>query len=427
MNRLVSARWLLPIATPAVAEGAVLLDAHDTILAVGSRAELRAAHPGVREDRADGALLPGLVNAHTHLELSALAGQVPGGRGLVAWTSDLAPRVAGLTTETRAAAAHAAALAMVAAGTAAIGDVANGLDAVPAIARAGLRGMVFHELVGSREARTGDALADAAAEFDRHVAAHGWPDEVAYVPAPHAPYSVGAPLLRRTFAEAARRRLPTSVHVAEDPDEVALLRDGSGAWPVVLERLGVAAGSRTPRMNPVAYLASLGAFEGPFPPLLVHMVHAGDEDRALAARHRATAVLCPRSNLHVGGALPDVPALLAAGVPLAVGTDSLASSPTACVWGELATLASAFPDVPRATWLQAATQGGAHALQLPALGALSPGARPGLLDVRDRGSGSIPANLQTLLDGLTGNPDPAVQWMARPAASNAKPMSLCAG
>src|SRR5687768_8719720 len=81
--RLMSAPWVVPIATPPIADGAVVLDASDTVLAVGRRAELLSAD--VPEERADGALLPGLVNAHVHLELSALLSRVPGGGGLVDW------------------------------------------------------------------------------------------------------------------------------------------------------------------------------------------------------------------------------------------------------------------------------------------------------------------------------------------------------
>ena len=106
-------------------------------------------------------------------------------------------------------------------------------------------------------------------------------------------------------------------------------------------------------------LASLGAFDGPAPPLLVHMVCAGAEDRRIAREAGATVVLCPRSNLHIGGRLADVPALLDDGVALALGTDSLASTPDLSLWGEMATLARHFPSVPAARWLEAATRGGA--------------------------------------------------------------------
>jgi cytosine/adenosine deaminase-related metal-dependent hydrolase len=415
--RLVSARWIWAASgahdrqessAPLLANAALALDDTDTIRAVGPRADLRRRYADAPEQRADGVLLPGLVNAHTHLELSALAGRVPVGNGLVDWTRTCVRASTDLVPAARAAAAAATALAAADAGIAAVGDVGNGLDAVAGIAAAGLRGTFFHELLGSRDTRTGDALADAAGERAAAAKARTWPVGLGYVPAPHAPYSGSPDLLRRIFAAAARTGLPTSIHVAEDPDELALLLHGTGAWPAVLAAMGVPAGERVPGLSPLVYLATLGAFTAPVPapPLLVHMVHTTPEDRRLAASAGAIAVLCARSNLHIGGRLPDVPALLADGVQLALGTDSLASSPDLSLFGEIATLRAAFPTLPASRWLDAATRAGAHALRLPACGSLAPGLRPGVLDVAVDDDAAP-------LEALVRNPRPALRWMAR--------------
>jgi cytosine/adenosine deaminase-related metal-dependent hydrolase len=226
------------------------------------------------------------------------------------------------------------------------------------------------------------------------------------VPAPHAPYSLGRELFRRIFHIAARTGVPTTIHVAEDRDEIALLRDGSGRWPAVLTRMGVDPATRAPGQTPVAYLASLGAFDAPAPPLLVHMVHAGEDDRRRAREAGATVVLCPRSNLHITGELPDIDALRADGVELALGTDSLASTPDLSLWGELATLSARFPAVPAAAWLDAATRGGADAMGLMPLGSLTPGKRPGLIEVVGPGTERDPAA------ALVRDPRPTVRWRA---------------
>jgi cytosine/adenosine deaminase-related metal-dependent hydrolase len=101
-----------------------------------------------------------------------------------------------------------------------------------------------------------------------------------------------------------------------------------------------------------------------------------------------------------------VPALLADGVALAVGTDSLASSPDLSVLGEAATLAAAFPAIPPLVWLEAATQGGAQALRLAACGALAPGRRPGLIEV-------AVSDLAAPLEALVRDPVSPVRWRAR--------------
>ena len=402
--RIVSARWVVPIDRPPVPDGAVVLDHDGTVRMVGSRSALRGEFSSATEERAEGALLPGLVNAHCHLELSALAEMVPGGGGFIAWAQRFLKKVGETAREDRRRAAGTAAASAARFGTAAIGDVGNTLDAAPAIGAAGLGGVLFHELLGSREAKTGDALADAARE--RAEAASTWPADLGYVRAPHAPYSVGPELLRRIFAAAAGEQRATSIHIAEDEDEVALLRDGSGAWPSMLAAMGIDASTRAPGKSPVDYLASLGAFDGPVPPLLVHMVCAGAEDRRIARQAGATVVLCPRSNLHIGGRLADVPALLDDGVPIALGTDSLASTPDLSLWGEMATLARHFPSVPAARWLEAATRGGAQALGLPAHGTLAPGRRPGLLDVQVD-------DLAAPIESLVRDPTPTLRWMAQ--------------
>jgi cytosine/adenosine deaminase-related metal-dependent hydrolase len=394
-----------------IADGALALAADDTIVDVGERRALTARYSTTPEERAQGALLPGLVNAHTHLELSVFAGRVPGGHGLVDWASDLLRARADIAGADARQAASSAAAQATRLGTAAVGDTGNSLDAIPGIAASGLRGMFFHELVGSREARTGDALADADRErrqFLTDGAGPSWPAGLGYTPSPHAPYSADPALLRRIFAAAGRAALPASIHVAEDPDELALLRDGSGHWPAILTAMNVDPASRAPRATPVAYLQALGAFDTSVPPLLVHMVHVDADQRRRARDAGATVVLCPRSNLHIGGVLPDVPALLADGLQLAVGTDSLASAPDLSLWAELAVLHARFPDVPAARWLEAATLGGAHALRLPDAGALAPGKRPGVLDVvLDAGDLSAP------LEALVRNPQPTLRWVAR--------------
>jgi cytosine/adenosine deaminase-related metal-dependent hydrolase len=405
--RLYRARWVLPIATPPIPDGAVLLDDDDTIVAVGRGDELRRAHPAAVDLHADGILLPGLVNAHAHLELSALAARVPGGGGVAAWTRHVAIQLATVDKTTIDTAAAQAARDAVASGTAAIGDVGNGTAGYRARMPVALGGIFFHELVGSRETRTGDAVRDAAAERDA-IVDDDRPHNVVAIPAPHAPYSVGPALMRRIFAAAAGGMSPTSIHLAEDLDEILLLRDGTGAWPAILKGMGVDVADRVPHLGPVAYIDRLGAFAGPTPPLLVHMVHADADDRRRARAANATVVLCPRSNLHIGGRLPDVPALIEDRIRLAIGTDSLASVPDLSLWADIATLAQSFPTVPPSTWLNAATTGGATALGLTRHGALAPGMRPGVLDV-------VPAAANHNDDpvrALTTDPHPRITWIA---------------
>src|SRR5262245_26726035 len=123
MLRLISAPWVLTMAEPPLREGAVVVDGGDTVVAAGPRADLRRLHPAAPEERAEGALLPGLVNAHCHLELSALAGAMPGGAGLVPWATRIPAAAARVSPEDARAAAARAAREAAGRGTAAVGDV----------------------------------------------------------------------------------------------------------------------------------------------------------------------------------------------------------------------------------------------------------------------------------------------------------------
>jgi len=123
---------------------------------------------------------------------------------------------------------------------------------------------------------------------------------------------------------------------------------------------------------------------------LVHLTATPDLDPI--ARAGASAILCPRSNLHITGRLPDVPGMLARGIPLAIGTDSLASAPDLDLLAEAAVLARAFPHLPEDLWLTALTTGGA-ALTGQDLGRIAVGSRPGLLHVDVLGDDPLAALL----------------------------------
>lgn len=358
--RVVSAPWVLPGAGGAsFRDGALALDG-DRVVAVGPRAEIEPRFG--RGERLDAVLLPALVNAHTHLELSHLRGRIPGGEGLAAWIH--------LLISTRAAdpspgrALEEAIAELHEAGVAAVGEVTNTLAALPHLGRAGLVGTVYHEVFGFSLARVEAALA-AAAELRARA---GPPAAgLAIAPSPHAVYSTNPRVLAALL-----RAGPASVHLAEDPGERRFCASATGPFASLLRGMG-ALDLRPLGRSAVAVAAPhLGPRS-----LAVHAVDLDEEDLADLARSRATVVLCPRSNLYIGGRLPDLPRLEAAGVPLAVGTDSLASSPSLSPLAELAVLARAYRQIPPARLLPLAWNGAA--VGAPSVGRLVPGAAPGVL------------------------------------------------
>ncbi|HEY6105851.1 MAG TPA: amidohydrolase, partial [Anaeromyxobacteraceae bacterium] len=181
---------------------------------------------------------------------------------------------------------------------------------------------------------------------------------------------------------------------------------GEGPLAGIARQLGARDSDLVPRGR--SAVAAVAPWLGPRS-LVVHAVDLDDEDLADLRRSGATVVLCPRSNLHVGGRLPDLPRLLVAGIPLAVGTDSLASSPSLSPLAELSALRRAFPEVPAARLVPLAWNGAA--VGAPGLGCLAEGAAPGLLAAPL--GGERPADpFAWLLDAAAG-PGHRLAWIAR--------------
>jgi cytosine/adenosine deaminase-related metal-dependent hydrolase len=377
----------------ALRDGAVALDG-DLVVAVGPVATLSARFGP--PERLDAVLLPALVNAHLHLELSHLAGAVPGGAGLPAWIETFVKaRLAADAAQTAPAMARAAAQ-LGEAGVAAVGDVSNTLDSLAPLAAAGLSGTVFHEVFGAAPARL--AAAREAART-RRAAAPPAPG-LRVVESPHAVYSTAPAGLLELLSGP-----PASLHLAEDPAERQFVASGEGPFAALRARMGGPAGQPGWARSAVALTAPhLGAGW-----LAVHLVDLDDDDLLALAACGATAVLCPRSNGHIGGSVPPLPRLLAAGIPLAIGTDSLASSPSLAPLAELAALQAAFPAVPASALVPLAWNGAA--VGAPAVGRLAPGTAPGLL-AAPLGGATVDDPFRFLVtgDGPLGR---RVEWLAR--------------
>ncbi len=370
-------RWLLPIDGPPIEHGWIEIE-NGRIRGIG-----RGVPPARAHDLGDVALLPGLVNAHTHLELSWMAGLVPPAESMDAWIRALlklrrAGPPGGQDQVLRAAAEAAAAMA--ATGTVLVGDITNSLISPRVLADAGLGGVVFHELLGFDAAEpaqmvkraTSQAASEAAAVAHAHVPIH-----VTVVA--HAPYSVSPALFREIATRASD--VPLAVHLGESAEEIEFLRTGRGPMRDMLETLGVWTDLwPVPASDPVEYLHRLGYLQ---PGLLaVHAVHLTDEALARLAESEAIVVTCPRSNLWVGAGMPRVAHFYAAGLPVAIGTDSLASVGTLNLFDELAELRRVAPDVAAASLLDSATRAGAAALGFgSSFGTLSPGKRAALVAV----------------------------------------------
>lgn len=367
------ARWVAPITSPPIHDGWVDVD-RGVIQAVGAVADGCGATTGREVDLGNVCLLPGLVNAHTHLELSAQRGAVPPARSMPVWAAALMRR---LGTEPPGAAPEAIAAAVAElhrAGTALVADTANTLASVDALEAGPLEAVVFHEQLGFD---TSPVEACAAADRIDSLVSERLDTKVRIRPAAHAPYSVSPALFR---ALATRVPGPRSVHLAESREECEFLRGGGGPWRTILEARGRWDPAWRPGPGPVAYLEALGWLREDT--LLVHGVQLTPAEIRRVAEAGATIVTCPRSNAWTGAGVPPVSAFYAAGVAVAVGTDSLASSPDLNTFSELAHLRRLAPDVPARRILRSATLTGAAALGRGRThGAIEPSRRAALIAV----------------------------------------------
>jgi len=402
------AAWILPITGPPIRHGWVTT-AGGRIVAVGDARE-RPPVEGANDggiDLGDVAVLPALVNAHTHLELSWLRGRVPPARGFIAWvTAMMRERLQSSDgrDETVVRAAMAAALVeMKASGTGLVGDISNSLDHLDLLVPSGLAGVVFHELITFRATDPGGFVREAEQKIGTVQVGPGW--RVAL--APHAPYSVSpAVFAALRDARATSHAMRMSVHVSESRDEVEFIQRGSGGWPDLLKRIGAWDPEwRAPQCSPIEYLDRLRFWDGRT--LAVHAAQASAGDLALLASRGTTLVTCPRSNRWVGAGDPPIAAFYESGVTVAVGTDSLSSVDDLNLFSEVAALHRLAPGVEPGRLLRSATLNGAAALGFDRdFGAIEAGKRDALLAV------SIPSGTtdveQYLVSGIA--PDQA-RWL----------------
>jgi cytosine/adenosine deaminase-related metal-dependent hydrolase len=298
------------------------------------------------DDLGDALLAPGFVDAHAHLELSLLRGRVPRGRSFAEWIGALLRERSSSGADELAAGARAGADELLARGTTLVADV----DSLGLCARAlrghPLRRIPFHELLDARDpARTSLALRRVRAALRaRAPLGHGL--------SPHAPTTVSARLASGIARLATQRRARVMIHWAETAEEERWLEHGTGPLASLLPGAPLRRGLE---------LLEDAHLVGPRT-LLVHGNEASAEERERVARSGATLVHCPGTHAFFGRRRFALDAWREAGVPLALGTDSLASNRALDMRAEIAALLRAQPALhPREAWLSA-TRGGARAL-----------------------------------------------------------------
>ncbi len=356
------ARWVLPISAPPIADGAVVADDHGRIVYVGAANGAPAAE---ERDLGDALLMPGLVNAHCHLELTAMRGFLE--------DLDFRSWILRLTTSKRAVldrdalldSARWGLLEGVRAGITTYADTCDSGVAFDAMLERGVRGIMYQEVFGPDPGQCDDSMAELRAK----VAALRKRETplVRVGISPHAPYTVSDALFESAGVFAREELLPIAIHVAEGELESRLVAHGDGPFADGLRKRGIAVHPRA--ASPAALLAQLGVLEAH--PLLIHCVRVDDGDIASIAGARCGVAHCPASNAKLGHGVAPLLEMLEAGIAVGLGSDSVASNNTMNILEEsrLAVLlqrarAGSFDALPAAQALELATLGGARAIGL---------------------------------------------------------------
>jgi len=395
MSTIYRADWLLPITAPPIRDGAVAVDG-ERIAAVGPLDQVRAACAGAAEvDFGQAVVMPGFVNAHSHLEYTSFRGMLDDEQ-FGDWIISMVDIKASLTPDEYLWSARLGALEALSSGVTTIADTTYTGETLHASAEAGLRGVAYLEVFGIDDKRLDETMADLDERLAKAQALATPRLEIGI--SPHAPYTVSSRLFQTLAAYARERHMKVASHVAESKEELTYIRSGSGKFAHdYREKMGWERMLVQPYgVSPIKYLQQWGVFDDDF--LAVHCVHAGIDDIRILKASNAAVAHCPKSNAKTGCGIAPLPDLLRQGVRVGFGTDSPAASNIMDMFDEMRTALFLHRGVERDVSVLNATQciriatlGGAEALGLAdRVGSLEPGKQADLIAVDVSGSHFVP-------------------------------------
>ncbi len=370
-RQLFEAAWVVPMNRAPIAGGGVVIEA-GRILAVGKADDLHKRFPDAqRLDFRHCTLVPGLINAHTHLELSAIRCTAPAGK-FIDWLTRLVPNASvplDRQAESIGAATRAGIEQCLRFGVTTVGDISRFCSITRVDLRESrLRAVSFGEVLamGQRRGLLEERLAKAA---DRSLET----ELLRIGITPHAPYSIESHGYERCLSMAQSMNLPFTTHLAETPDEATFLSDHAGPFRELWERIG-GWDSQVNRFTggPIRYAAELGLLD--YPTLLAHVNYCDDDELAILARGKASVVYCPRTHAYFGHPPHRWRDMLKAGINVTIGTDSCASSPDLNLVDDLRLLHELAPDVaPGVLWEMTTTRASRSLGLQDQIGSLAPG------------------------------------------------------
>jgi 5-methylthioadenosine/S-adenosylhomocysteine deaminase len=399
MTTLYCAKWVLPVTSPAIADGALAVNG-DRIVSVGTRDELAKHFPqSTLHDLGDAAIIPGLVNAHSHLELTAMRGFLENEEAdFFAWLKKLTiARLERMTADDLYVSAAWGACEAVRAGVTCVADASDSASTtMQALKDVGLAGIVFQESFGPDPRLAKENFEKLTARVAN--LREGQTALVRVGVSPHAPYTVSAPQLEMISRLATDEDLPVMMHAAETSMETSLIREGLGPFAEGLKSRNIE--WRVPGVSPIQYLKDHGILDTH--PLLAHCIHVDESDIELMKTTRTSVAHCPKSNAKLGHGVAPLMSFVNNEIAIGFGSDSVASNNTCDIFEEsrfaLLTSRAQGKKEARSLFLTAedalriATTGGARALGLQdEIGELKEGLRADFAVVSLGNSHQIPS------------------------------------
>ena len=359
MSTIYSARWVLPVSTSPIENGAVAVQGQ-RIAGIGTRSEIVERFPEFRvDDFGEAVILPGLINTHTHLELTAMRGYLENEESdFFAWLRKLTfARLELLTPDDIQISATWGACEAVRAGITCVGDASDSaLMSMRALQDVGLRGVVYQESFGPDARLAAENFEKLKVKLQELRAIET--ELVRAGVSPHAPYTVCGPQLEMIADLAKSENFPLMMHVAESEAEELFLREGCGVFAEGLARRSIE--WKAPGISTIQYLKQFGILDT-FP-VLAHCIRVNDEDIETLRNNHAKVAHCPKSNAKLGHGRAPLGKFLQAEVVVGLGSDSVASNNTCDILEEarFATLLARAggSDVSAEAALKAATLGG---------------------------------------------------------------------
>jgi cytosine/adenosine deaminase-related metal-dependent hydrolase len=361
-KKLFRGAWVVPMSGPALRDGGVVV-CDGRVLELGPFAELVSRYPSAELiDRSTCTILPGLVNAHTHLELSEFT-RGPAPAGFTQWLTRLVPQGQVTAQTVKESVARSIPLGVeqcLRFGVTCVGDISrHSAVSRPLLAGGPIRVVSYGEVqaMAQRRGLLEERIATAAdAQFAD-------PDFLRIAISPHAPYSIEADGYRRCIQVAQSLGLPLATHLAETPDEASFLAEQTGPFRDLWSYIGVW-DEHVPRIQggPIRFAREVGLLD--YPTLLAHVNYCDDAEMELLAGSRVSVVYCPRTHSYFGHPPHRWRQMLARGINVALGTDSSASSPDLNLIDEMRVIRRLEPDVKPSTIWEMTTIRAAQAVQM---------------------------------------------------------------